>query len=93
MRPANAEFVEMVFERVRRRGEADLELRGKRRTAVVARERRRDHLVARDEIREHRPPVVPGAREAVDQDDLLARSRPVQGCRELRHGTAAYRFG
>ena len=93
MRAANAEFVEMALERVRRRGEAHLEVRGKRRTTVVARERRRDHLVARDEVREHRPPVMPGAREAVDQDDLLARSRAVQGCRELRRGTAAYRFG
>ena len=79
----HTEFVEMGLERVgggrvRRRTAERIG-----RAAVMTREGGSDHFVTSDKLAEQRAPVVPGAREAVQQQDRLSDAGTVEGGRYL----------
>jgi hypothetical protein len=54
------------------RGERERAGDVERGATVVTGERRRDHFVASRQLAQHRPPVVPGAGEAVEEKQRLA---------------------
>ena len=93
VRGVHRDFVEVALEVVGSAVERHRVPRLVGRAAVMTGERRRDHFVPRHQVAQQRAPVVPGAREPVQQQDRLARAGAIQPTGDLAHARSLQQRG